>query len=90
MLPGSLLFLRPVPPALRLLHHLSGWVVRGRLGVVFFGVRLDVSSEWDLSLAVIEYGQLCHQSQQYTRAGPATRAIVLLRLDSCRQHGFTV
>lgn len=39
MLPGTLLFLHPVSPALRLLHYLRGRVVRGRLGVVFFGVH---------------------------------------------------
>lgn len=39
MLPGTLLLLRPVPSALRLLHYLREMVVRGRLGVVSFGVH---------------------------------------------------
>lgn len=44
MLPGTLLLLHPVPSALRLLHYLIGRVVRGRLGVVSFGVHRLIKS----------------------------------------------
>lgn len=73
MLPRTLLLLHPVSSALRLLHHLRGRVVRGRLGVVFLGVyRVDYPANGDCRfigghigrlppVTIIHFGQLLHQ-----------------------------
>lgn len=87
MLPGTLLLLRPVPSALRLLHYLRGRVVRGRLGVVSFGVHRLIKSANGICRFIgsnIENVANCVTSHSNTyRAAPRTKILaVVSRLDS--------
>lgn len=87
MLPGTVLLLHPVPSALRLLHYLRGRVVRGRLGVVSFGVHRLIKSANGVCRFMgdnIENVANCVTSHSNTnRAAPTTKTLaVIFRLDS--------
>lgn len=85
MLPGTLLLLHPVPSALRLLHYLRGRVVRGRLGVVSFGVHRLIKSANGVCRFIDNVKNVanCVTSHSNTnRAAPTTKILaVIFRLD---------